>query len=47
VTGIHITPYQNYVIIIIRVTERCTSLTVYIKISDMEAIRNFENTRGS
>ena len=41
-TGIHIIPYQNYAIIIIRVTERYTSLTVYIKISDMEAIRNFE-----
>jgi len=42
VSGIHITPYQNYVIIITQVTERYTSLTVYIKISDMEAIRHFE-----
>ena len=40
-TSIHITPYQNYAIIIIQVTERYTSLTVYIKISDTEAIRNF------
>jgi hypothetical protein len=45
VTGIHITPYQDYSIIIIQVTERYTSLTVYIKISDMAAIRNFETER--
>jgi len=42
VAGIHVTPYQNYAIIVIQVTERCTSLTVYTKISNMEAIRNFE-----
>jgi hypothetical protein len=47
VTGIPITPYQNYVIIIIHVTKRYTSLTVYHKITDMETIRNFktENPR--
>ena len=41
-TGIHIRPCQNYAIIIIQVTERYTSLTVYIKISVVEAIRHFE-----